>query len=110
MSKIKDSVERQMHKMLEESTEKISSHRLESLLRKNGGKFFSCVFTKKNKEDRFIHCRLGVVKGTKGKPNKVQKQSNALVTVWDRRKEQHRNIDLSTVSVLKLGGVTYEVL
>lgn len=88
----------------------VSKTKLEAVLRDNKGKFFSCVFVKKSGELRKLHGRLGVRKGTNGKGKSIANSSNSYVTVWDRKAESFRNINLDTISVLNLAGKKLKVV
>ena len=79
-------------------------------LNDNGGKFFSCVFTKADGTERLLHGRTGVKKYLKGGANKVQKKGNSLLTAWDRREEDYRTINLKTLSKLTVRGTSYRIV
>ena len=78
-------------------------------INENKGKFFSCEFTKKDGSIRKMHGRTGVKKCLKGGVNKVQKKSNSLLTVWDRREEDYRTLNISSMSKLTIRGISYRV-
>jgi hypothetical protein len=61
------------------------------------------------KEELLEIIGLGVKKNIKGGKNGAGVQ-NSLVTVWDMVANGYRMINLSTLTALKVGGVTYEVI
>lgn len=84
--------------------------KVESLLKENGGKFFSCEFTKQDGSLRKIHGRTGVKKYLRGGKNKVAKSSNSLVTMWEKKVTDYRTMNLKTLSKLTLRGNTYKIV
>lgn len=83
--------------------------RVEKVISDNKGKFFSCEFTKKDGSTRKMHGRTGVKKYLRGGVNKVQKQSNSLMTVWEKEVSDYRSVNLSTMTKLTLQGVSYKI-
>ena len=71
------------------------------------GKIFSVVFTKKNGEDRKMHCRLGVTKHLKGG---ISRNSNPNhIVVYDLDKKAYRTLNLATVKEFNFQGKVYTV-
>ena len=87
----------------------ISKTKIEDVLRNNNGKFFSCVFRKKDGTERKLHGRLGVRKGVNGRGKSIANDSNSYVTVWDRRAESFRTINLDTISTVSMLGKKFKV-
>tara|TARA_Y100000401_G_scaffold108354_1_gene103548 strand:+ start:1848 stop:2141 length:294 start_codon:yes stop_codon:yes gene_type:complete len=89
----------------------INIHRtkLESLIRNSKGKFFSCLFLKKDGTIRAMNCRLGVKKGIKGTGKPIDNQSNSYVTVYDMVNKGYRVINLDTLAVIEMEGKMYHV-
>ena len=90
-------------------TKVLDRTRVEKVISDNKGKFFSCEFTKKDGSVRKIHGRTGVKKYLKGGVNKVQKQSNSLMTVWEKEVADYRSVNLNTMTKLTLQGVSYRI-
>ena len=84
--------------------------KVQEVIKENKGKFFSAVFTKSDNTERMIHGRTGVKKYLRGGVNKVQKLSNALLTLWDRKAEDYRSLNIKTMSTLTLRGVKYRIV
>lgn len=83
--------------------------KLESMIKSSNGKFISVTFTKKNGELRKLHGRLGVKKDLHGGVNKVVKNSNSYMTIWDKQKSAYRTINLSTVTDLHINKKVYVI-
>jgi hypothetical protein len=69
------------------------------------GRFFSARFIKKDGSIRHITARLGVKKYLKGGQSTVRDYDN-LITVFDIEKKAYRNINVDTVTMLKVNGET----
>lgn len=89
--------------------EKLSRVKLESMIKSAKGKFISVTFVKKNGEVRKLHGRTGVTKDLRGGVNKVVKDTNSYITVWDKSKQEYRTVNLDTVSELHMCKHTYKV-
>ena len=89
---------------------KISRTKLESLLQKTNGKFFTAIATKVDGSERVFNARLKVHKGLKGGVNKVVKPENAYMVIWDRKAESFRTLNLATVSEVHTAGEKFEVV
>jgi hypothetical protein len=87
----------------------VSRYKVDEVIRSTGGKIFACEFVKKDGSIRKMIARLGVKKNLKGGKNGAGVH-NSLVTVWDMVANGYRMINLSTLTALKVGGVTYEVI
>lgn len=83
--------------------------KLESLIRQNKNKIFSCLFLKKDGTFRAMNCRLGVKKGIKGTGKPIHNESNSYMTVYDMIKKNYRIINLDTMQLLEMGGKLYHV-
>lgn len=81
---------------LENLTPNAKRQVLKSELSAVGGRFFTVKFTKKDGTERVMTARLGVKKDLKGGVSTTAHIDN-LVTVWDSRLKQYRNINLDTV-------------
>lgn len=73
------------------------------------GRIFSATFVKKDGTLRVMNCRRGVSKGVTGVGLKFNPVDKQLLGVFDMHKDQHRFINLQTLTRLKAGGQTYEV-
>ena len=75
----------------------------------NDGKIFGATFVKKDGTIRVMNCRRGVSKGVTGVGLKFNPQDKQLLGVFDMQKDQHRFINLETLSQIRHGGEVYEV-
>ena len=73
------------------------------------GRVFSATFVKKDGTIRVMNCRRGVSKGVTGVGLKFNPQDKQLLGVFDMQKDQHRFINLQTLSQIRAGGEVYEV-
>ena len=73
------------------------------------GKYFSAVFIKKDGDERFIHCRIGVKKGVKGVGLSYNPDERNNIIVKDRQKDGWRTINVDTLESLKISGEEYSV-
>ena len=73
------------------------------------GRIFSATFVKKDGTIRVMNCRRGVSKGVTGEGLKFNPSDKQLLGVFDMHKDQHRFINLQTLSQIKAGGEVYEV-
>ena len=83
--------------------------KLDSLIRDNKSKIFSCIFLKKDGSIRVMNCRLGVFKGVKGTGKPIHNKSNSYMTVYDMIKKSYRVINLDTLTLLEMKGRLYHV-
>ena len=88
---------------------KISRKDILHLLEQNKGNVFSVVFLKKDGSIRHMTCRFGVKKHLKGGELKFNPIERSLLVVFDMQKDQHRFINLETLSQIRHGGEVYEV-
>ena len=75
----------------------------------NDGKIFGATFVKKDGTIRVMNCRRGVSKGVTGEGLKFNPADKQLLGVFDMQKDQHRFINLETLSQIRHGGEVYEV-
>ena len=75
----------------------------------NNGRIFGATFIKKDGTIRVMNCRRGVSKGVTGEGLKFNPQDKQLLGVFDMQKNQHRFINLQTLSQIRHGGQVYEV-
>jgi len=87
----------------------VSRYKVDEVIKSTHGKIFSCEFIKKDGSLRKMVARLGVAKNLKGGSNGASTK-NSLVTVFDMVAGGYRMINLSTLTALKVAGVTYEVV
>lgn len=74
-----------------------------------GNKIFSVVFTKRtNGEERKMTCKLHVKKGLTGAGQSYDPAEKGLLTVYDMSKRAYRNIDLESISKIKVNGEVTE--
>ena len=73
------------------------------------GKVFSATFIKKDGTIRVMNCRRGVSKGVTGVGLKFNPRDKQLLGVFDMHKDQHRFINLQTLTQIRAGGEVYEV-
>lgn len=90
--------------------ERLSRTKLESMIRSAGYQFISVKFTKKNGDVRLMHGRLGVKKYLQGGTNKVVKDTNSYMVLWDKQASGYRTINLDTVTELKMNHHQYLVI
>jgi hypothetical protein len=67
------------------------------------------VFKKKNSRLRTMVIRTGVP-GTKGGENKVERLDRSYMTVFDTQKQEHRTVNLATLTEITIDGNTLEVV
>jgi len=87
----------------------VSRFKVDEVIKSTHGKIFSCEFIKKDGSLRKMVARLGVAKDLKGGNNGASAK-NSLVTVFDMVAGAYRMINLSTLTTLKVAGVTYKVV
>ncbi|QOP42489.1 hypothetical protein FJR45_00365 [Sulfurimonas sediminis] len=87
----------------------VSRYKVDEIIKSTHGKIFSCEFIKKDGSIRKMVARLGVAKNLKGGKNGASVK-NSLITVWDMVAGGYRMINLSTLTALKVAGVTYKVV
>ena len=75
----------------------------------NDGRVFSATFVKKDGTLRVMNCRRGVSKHVTGTGLKFNPQDKQLLGVFDMHKDQHRFINLQTLTQIRAGGEVYEV-
>lgn len=80
-----------------------------SLLKSTRGKIASCLFIKKNGEERKMIFRTGVKKGVKGVGMSYNPAEYNLLTVFDMQKGEFRHINLNTLKEFKINGILYKV-
>lgn len=81
-----------------------------ALIKENKGKFFGVSFTKKDGTHRDMVARLGVTRHLTGKGQKYSPQDHGLLTVFDVANKGYRNINLETLSQLRINGVVISVI
>jgi len=78
-------------------------------MQKSSGKFMTVSFTKRGDNTlRVMNCRTGVSKGVKGV--RLARKNTGLMTVYDMTKREFRNVNVSGLRSLKLGGLEYKVI
>ena len=80
----------------------VNRTKLESLLKENGGKFFSVTYKLLSGRVRMLNGRFGVVKYLKGGANNVEKLSNPYLVVFDVQKMGYRTINLATIESVRM--------
>ena len=88
----------------------ISRTKVQKVIDGTKGRFFHATFNKVNGDERKMLARLGVTKGLKGGENKVVKDSNDYLTVWDVQSKGYRTLNLGTLTALSADGIDYEVV
>ena len=81
-------------------------------MRGSSGKFMTVSFTKRGDNTlRVMNCRTGVSKGVKGvKGVRRARKNTGLMTVYDMVEHDFRNINVSGLRSLKIGGRNYKVV
>ena len=91
----------------------ITADKAAEIIKGSSGRFLTVDFTKRtNNKLRTMNCRVGVFKGvkTKGEGKKKKKKKNTgLITVFDMKKDQYRNINVSGLRRVRLNGMDYKV-
>ncbi len=87
----------------------LSRVKIEDVLNRNGHKFVSVQFRKKNGQWRTMNGRFKVTKHLRGGINKVVADWNAYKTIYDVQAKGYRTINLDTVTTVRAGGVDYFV-
>ncbi len=87
----------------------------DALINAANGQFFAATFTKKDGSIRTGQFRTGVAKHVSGAGQKYDPKDYGLRGVWESgNKEGHtgpdayRNINLETLTLLKIGGLEYQ--
>jgi len=83
---------------------------VERAIRDNGHLYFGATFKKVNGDIRVMSAKTGVRKGLKGGINKVVKENNSYMTVYDNNAKGFRTLNLATVQTLTMQGRHYEVV
>jgi len=83
--------------------------KIEDVLIRNGHKFVTVQFRKKNGEWRTMNGRFKVTKHLRGGTNKVVADWNAYKTIYDVQAKGYRTINLDTVTAVRAGGTDYFV-
>lgn len=76
---------------------------MRQVIEQTKGKYFSVVFTKKDKSTRRMTARIGVSKGVSGVGMKYDPSDYNLMVVWDNAKQDFRMINLDTIKYFKCG-------
>lgn len=66
------------------------------------GKLFEVTFTKKDGTIRKMRCRLGVQRNLTGKGMSWNPEDRGMLTVWSADSQGYRNVNLATVTSLRL--------
>jgi len=74
-----------------------------------GGKVFGATFTKKDGTVRVMSCRRGTSTGIKGTGFNHAEASGHYLTVFDMNKKSYRNINIHTLTEIRVGQVNYAV-
>jgi len=77
------------------------------ILRDTDGRFFSCLFIKKDGTPRVMNARTGVRAGVKGVGLSFNPQDHGLLTVRDVQKNAFRMINLNTILTATVKGQTH---
>jgi hypothetical protein len=78
---------------------------MRQVIEQTKGKYFSVVFTKKDKSVRRMTARLGVKKGVNGKGMRYNPTDRNLMVVWDNGLQDFRMINLDTIQYFKCGAI-----
>ena len=91
---------------------KLNRVKAASLLFSTKGKYVSAGFYKKDGTYREIVARIGVKKyrKTEDKKSFATNPDNPYFQVYDRQKRGYRVINLETLTCVKFGGITYDVV
>lgn len=81
-----------------------------ALLAQHKGKFFSCTFTKKDGSERFLHCRIGAIKGHDGLNPIAHLTEYVTVTTHESGKMEFKNVNVNTMKDLSIGGDRYFII
>lgn len=73
------------------------------------GRIFSCIFIKRNGEERKMLCRTGVKKGVKGIGLAFDPIEKGLISVYDMQKKDYRFVPIDRILEIKLKGTEYQV-
>lgn len=74
------------------------------IIKKQHGRIFSVIFTKKDGADRKMTCRLGVKKHLKGGTPAYDPSEYDLLWVFDIEKNAYRSVNLATIKQLHVDG------
>jgi len=89
---------------------KISRLNVKSKIQAQGNKIMSCTFKKADGQSRQMNFRLGVHLGKTLGPNKTMSDERTIVTVYDMNTGGYRNINVATMTELKISGDKYEIV
>ena len=84
--------------------------KLSSILDKVEGKFIGVTFIKKDGTIRRLNGRFGVHKYLVGGINKVSKNSNSYLTIYDVKAKGYRTINLDTIQSIRMNKELIEVV
>ena len=90
--------------------EKISKVKVIDLIKSTDGRLFSAEFIKKDGSLRKGVFRLKVKSHLKGGKNKVVKNENSYITVFDMKKQGYITMNLETLQKIKFRGIEYIVV
>ena len=88
----------------------IKRNKLLDLFYNQRGRFMTIKFVKKDGTVRRMNGRFGVVKGTKGKYNLVDRYDTSYKTMFDVQKYGFRNFNIDTVMTVKASHKVYKVI
>lgn len=94
---------KQTVKVITQKSDTTTTAGFANVINKNGGKFFSCEFTKLDGSQRKIHCRIGA----KGVPAEV---TGSKLLVYDLQAKGIRTVNLDTVATAKVKHTTYKII
>jgi len=92
----------------------ITREEAKTLIKATQGKFFTVTFIKKDNTKRVMNARLGVKTHLKGGVLPYNAEAKGFITVWDPTSKSgsdsgYRQINVSTISNLKIGRKEYNV-
>lgn len=79
-------------------------NKLEQIIAKTAGKFFTVTFTKKDGSERVLNGRINVSKHLKGGDRKV---SEDYLVVYDIKNGGYRSVNKNTIKSVKFKGEVY---
>jgi hypothetical protein len=73
------------------------------------GQIFSCIFIKKDGNERLMNCRRGVKKGLTGGGHGYNPEEYGLMSVFDMQKKEYRMLNYKTTTEIRANKKRYMV-
>ena len=81
-----------------------------NILNRQGHRFYSVTFIKKDNTLRLMNGRKGVSVGVNGKGRSYEPSDKGLFGMWDVQKRGHRMVNVNSITSFKAKGNDYTVI